>query len=98
MLLLTVTIADPKRFTLKNKLVTYTRAFVKLYNLRNLGQVHKIHGIVEIEKIDTLIAENSCNLGTYRIIKIFSVLHSAHIIPRDQDKVMFYVNNYIDWD
>ncbi len=45
-----------------------------------------------------LIAENSCNLGAHRIIEISSILCSAHVVPKDQDKVVFYVNNYIDWD
>ena len=31
-LLLTVTVVDPKRFIPKSKLVTYTGAFVELYN------------------------------------------------------------------
>ncbi len=39
-LLLTVTVADPERFTLKGKPVIYTGAFVELYNWRNRGQVH----------------------------------------------------------
>lgn len=26
------------------------------------------------------------------------VPRSAHVVPRDQDKFVFYVNNYIDWD
>ena len=30
--------------------------------------------------------------------KISSVLRSAHMVPKDQDKFVFYVNNYIDWD
>ena len=97
-LLLTVTVADLERFAFKGKPVTYTRAFVELYNWKNRGQVHKIHGMFELEKMRALTAENSRNLGAHRIIEISSVLQSAHIVPRDQDKFVFYVNNYIDWD
>ncbi len=43
-----------------------------------------------------LIAKNPYNLGTYWIIEISLVLHSVYIFPRDQNKVVFYVNNYID--
>ena len=43
-----------------------------------------------------LTAENPCNLDVHWIIEISSVLRSAHMIPRDQDKFVFYVNNYID--
>ena len=46
----------------------------------------------------TLIAENPRNLGAHRIIEISSVLRSAHVVSRDQDKFVFYVNNYINWD
>ncbi len=44
------------------------------------------------------IVENPRNLVAYRIIEISSILRSAYVVPRDQDKVVFYVNNYIDWD
>ena len=90
--------ADLEQFTLKNKLVIYTGALVELYNWRNCGQVHEIYGIVELEKIYALIAKNPRNLGACQIIEIPSVLHSAYMISRDQNKVVFYVNNYIDWD
>ncbi len=94
--MLTVTVVDPERFTLKDKPVTYTEAFVEFYNEKNRRQVHEIYGMIEFEKMRTLIAENPCNLGAYRIIEISLVLRSAYVVPRDQDTVVFYVNNYID--
>ncbi len=97
-LLLTVTVADPERFTAKDKPITYTGAFVELYNWRNRGQVHEIHGIVELERWRASTAEHPRNLGAYRIVEISSILRSAHVVPRDQEKNVFYVNNYIDWD
>ncbi len=97
-LLLTVIVADPERFTLKGKPVTYTRAFVEFYNKKNPGQVHKIHEMIKLEKIRTSIAENPCNLDAHQIIEISSILHSTHVVPRSQKKVVFYVNNYINWD
>ena len=45
--------ADPESFTLKGKPVTYTGAFVELYNWSNCGQVHKIYEIIELEKMCT---------------------------------------------
>ena len=90
--------ANPKRFTPKSKSVTYTGVFVELYNWRNGGQVHEIHGMIEFEKMRALTAENLHNLSAHRIIEILSVLCSTHVAPRDQNKFMFYVNNYIDWD
>ncbi len=54
--------------------------------------------MIELEKMRALIVENPCNLGAHRIIEIWLVLRSAYMVPRDQDKVVFYINNYIDWD
>ena len=44
------------------------------------------------------MAENPRNLGAHRIIEVSLVLRSAHVVPRDQDRMVFYVNNYIDWN
>ncbi len=90
--------ADLEWFTLKGKPVTYTEVFVELYNWRNHGQVYEIHEIIELEKMYALIAKNSCNLGAYWIIQISSVLCNTHVVFRDQEKVVLYVNNDIDWD
>ena len=46
----------------------------------------------------TLTAENSLNLGAHQIIDISLVLRSANVISRNQNKFLFYINNYIDWD
>lgn len=32
------------------------------------------------------------------MIKISSILRNTHVVSRDQDKFVFYVNNNIDWD
>ena len=52
--------------------------------------------MIELEKIHTSNAENPCNFNIHQFIEILLVLQSAHIVPRDQDKFVFYVNNYID--
>ncbi len=44
------------------------------------------------------IAKNLHNLCAHQIIEIFLVLRSAYMVLWDQDKVVFYINNYIDWD
>ena len=54
--------------------------------------------MIELEKICALTADNLRNLGAHQIIEISSVLHSTHLVPEDQDKFVFYINNYIDWD
>lgn len=58
-------------------------------------QVYKINGMIELEKMRTLIARNLYNFGAHKIIKILLVLHNAHIVPKNQ---LFHVNCYIDWN
>ncbi len=62
----------------------------------NYRQVHEIYGIIELEKICASIIENHRNLSTHHIIEISSVLYSTYVVPKDQDKCVFYVNYYID--
>lgn len=88
--------ADPEKFIFKSKPVTYTEAFVKFYNKMNHRQVYKLYKIIELVKLRILITKKFCNLGVYQIIEILLVFRSAHIIPKNQDKFVFYVNNYID--
>ena len=52
--------------------------------------------MVELKKMCILITKNPHNLGAHWIIEIFLVLYSAYMVPRDQNKVVFYINNYID--
>ena len=54
--------------------------------------------MIEFKKIYTSNAENLYNLSIHWIIEMLLVLYNAHIILRDQNKFVFYVNNYIDWD
>ena len=54
--------------------------------------------MIELKKMRASIAENLRSFGAHRIIEISSVLRSAHVGFRDQDKFVFYVDNYIDWD
>ncbi len=93
-----VTVTDPEQFTDKGKSSTYIGAVIKLYNWRNRGQVHEIYRMVELKKMHTLTPKHPRNLGAHRIVEISSILHSAYVVPRDEEKIVFYVNNYIDWD
>ena len=52
--------------------------------------------MVEFDKWYASTAENPCNLGAYCIIEVSLVLRSAHIAPKDQDRMVFYINNYIN--
>lgn len=44
------------------------------------------------------MAKHSYNFDVYYIIQISSILPSAYIALIDQEKNIFYVNNYIDWN
>ena len=57
-----------------------------------------MHRMIELEKMCTLTAKYPYNFGAYCIIQISLILHSTYIVFRDQEKIVFYVNNYIDWD
>ncbi len=54
--------------------------------------------MVQLKKWPISMTKNCRNLGVHQVIEIFSVLHNAQVIPRDQARVVFYINNYIDWD
>lgn len=90
--------ADLKWFTPKGKSVTYTEVFVKIDNWKNHRQFDEINSIIELEKMRTLTAKNPRNLNAHQIIKISSILRSAHLVLRNQDKFMFYINKYINWN
>ena len=42
-----------------------------------------------------LTIKNSHNLSTYEIIKKASVVYNIYVVSKDQNKFIFYVNNYI---
>lgn len=63
-----------------------------------MGKLQGMHEMIEVEKMRASTAENLSNLNAHPIIDIFSVIRNAHVIPRDQDKFGFYINNYIDCD
>ena len=54
--------------------------------------------MVELEKMRASTAEHPRNLGAHRIVEISSILRSAHVVPKNQERIVFYINNYIDWD
>ena len=54
--------------------------------------------MIELKKMRASTVENLRNFVAHWIIEISLVLHNAYMVPRDQDKFVFYINNYIDWD
>ena len=84
-----ITIANPKQFTNKNKSITCIKVFVKLYNLQNHKQVHKIYRIIELEKMSTSTAKYFRNFGTCYIVKIFLILRYAYIFLKIRSELYF---------
>ena len=81
--MLTLSVADPERFTPKSKSVIYTGTINKIYNWKNDEQVHKIWKMIDFEKICALTIENLRNLGAHWIIEILLVLHGIYVISKD---------------
>ena len=61
-------------------------------------QVYEIHKIIKFEKIYALTTKNLCNFNVYQMIKISLVLCNTYIVSRHQNKFMFYIYYYINWD
>lgn len=54
--------------------------------------------MIELKQIYALTTNNPHNLNAQLIIEISLVLQSAHVIFKAQNMVVFYINNYIDWN
>lgn len=54
--------------------------------------------MIEIEKMHVSTTNNLHNLGALWIIDIFLILLNVYVVPRDQNKIVIYINNYINWD
>ena len=74
----------------------YTGAFVEIYNWYYRGLVYKTHEMVQLKKYPILKAENPLNLDSQQFYKISEVLQNAHIVPRNTEDNISYLNNYID--
>lgn len=52
--------------------------------------------MIKFKKWRNLTAKHPHNFDAYFIVKISSILRNIYIVSRDQEKIEFYVNNYID--
>lgn len=41
---------------------------------------------------------NPLNLSSQQVYNIFEVLQSAHVVKKDTEGYISYLNNYIDWN
>lgn len=90
-----MTVANLEWFIAKKKPIIYTKAYIELYNQKNCEQIHKIHKIAELKKQRNLTTKYYHNFGIYCIVKISLILHSAYVVSKNQERIMFYINNYI---
>lgn len=51
---------------------------------------------MKFEKQRTSIIENSLIFGIHYIVEISSVFCNVYVVPWNQKRIIFYVNNYID--
>lgn len=42
------------------------------------------------------MAKHVSNLGAYYIIELFLIFHIEYVVFNDQEKIIFYINNYIN--
>ena len=92
-----ITIVDDSRHDSKGAPVQYTGVFIDLLRLRNNGQVHSVHGMVEVEDWPQVRTQNPRNISHRCFFDMSTILRSAHIIPTN-NLGSYYVNNYVDWD
>jgi hypothetical protein len=92
-----ITVIDNSRHDNKGALVQYTGVFIDLLRLRNNGQVHGVHGMVEVKDWPQVHIQNPRNIGHRYFFDMSTILRSAHIIPTGTIG-LYYVNNYVDWD
>lgn len=52
--------------------------------------------ISKLKKLYTLIIKNCYNLNVHQIFKIFLLLFLIYFIFQNQNKIVFYINNYIN--
>jgi hypothetical protein len=79
----------------------YYGAVLNMMRLRNKGRANAIHGMIEVEDFPDHTAPG--RNGKIRCYDIQTVHRSVHAVPAGLDdnndnKKLWYVNNFIDWD
>lgn len=97
-LLLTFTIVDSQELDQNEKPIIYAWAFVEIYNQCSRRLVYETHGMVNLEKYLISKAENYLSLGDQQFYIIFEIVQSVHVVLKDIEDNILYLNNYIDCD
>lgn len=84
----------------KRRSRVYSGALIEVLRLRKGGEVHEVHGMIEVERWPKPIQDRQRrSLGNTRIYPMSTILRSAHLVPATLDgDDIFFINNYIDWD
>ena len=94
-----VTVLDQCRQDEHGQSLRYIGALVDLFQLRNQGRHHDVHGMIEVQRV---VRDRACRhrtLGHRRFYRLDLIHRSAHLVPIDRDKpAAYYVNPYIDWE
>jgi len=82
---------------------TYYCVLIDTMPIKNQGQPHEIHGMVEVGP--ALVSHPRSNRGFFgrQFYPLNTILRSAHIVPafigtKSKGTDIYYINNYIDWD
>jgi len=93
-----ITVLDHQRPNSKGRPQRYTGALFELKRWINRGATHPVHGMHEVENFPPNTSQNSRLLGPRRFYDLSHIIRSAHLVPANQARTRFYVNNFIDWD
>lgn len=95
---LIVAVLEPTRQGRQGKPLKYTGALIELFRWRLGGQVHKTHGMFEVERQPPTVSANPRNLHAFRFYEIPTIIHCAHLVPTNSTNQIFYVNSWINWE
>jgi hypothetical protein len=96
-----ITVFDLQNKNKNGRYTAYCGALIDIFRLKNKGEPHNIHGMVEIIAPQAELLGKGRNLTYRRFYTLQTILRSAHIIPvstASNESKEYYVNNYIDWD
>ena len=92
------TVIDHERKDDRGKCMKYPGIFLEMLKWRNSGDPFRSHGMLEVEIQQASKSVHPRKLVGQRIYDISTVIRSAHLVPKDLNQTIFYVNNFIDWD
>jgi hypothetical protein len=94
-----ITVLDPCRQDERGQSLRYVGALIDLFQLRNQGRHHDVHGMIEVQRVVRDPTRRHRTLGHRRFYRLDLIHRSAHLVPAGRNKPgIYYINPYIDWD